>query len=419
MLAALPLTRESLTRFVTLADISVTTSNAPQIIGHFQMRRRLRLAAMAIAVPVTGLTNDPLYLVLAWCAVTLSSEVRLRAPVYRTTWLLGLAIAVAGSGFFLAQRPVTAARVAHLAILFLVTAAVFLAAKRQRSLYLGGTAMVLAAAFLTPGQPIPARFTEYSTPRPYARGWTDVEKVTKVAPPTCVWVNQMDDSCRYWRIDGSPIPQAAPYLIRTGGAPTRAPFIASPDKKAVVYVDYTNRRMTHQSETGAHPLTGPLTDAQVPTATFAGQSRYVALVRDGAQIIDTTTWASVTIPAVQRVHDLNEAGIVASTASHVMVVDHRGETLMRTPVESSKDSYNLRPDGKRLVVVGDAQSALDTYDVRTGKRLFHVVPHFGSDFLRVGLGWAEDGRFLVRTYNDDLVYAVDLATGAAERMKHG
>src|SRR5688500_14740547 len=81
LMAAMPVTRERLTRFAELTGLSVTETNARQIIDHFTDLRRWRLVALVLTVPLTGFTNDPLYLVLGWCAVSVFRDVRLPARV--------------------------------------------------------------------------------------------------------------------------------------------------------------------------------------------------------------------------------------------------------------------------------------------------------------------------------------------------
>ncbi|GIH91494.1 hypothetical protein ACFFMN_30415 [Planobispora siamensis] len=138
---------------------------------------------------------------------------------------------------------------------------------------------------------------------------------------------------------------------------------------------------------------------------------------DDAQVIGTTTWATMSIPGVRRVHDPNAGGIVATTASRVLVLDHRGETRMSLPIRKSgdgdpEDAYHLRPDGDRFVVIRGPEGRVETFDPATGERLHGVVPVFaGDDFLGAGLGWSEQGPFLVRSALNERVHFLELATG--------
>ncbi|ACZ85369.1 hypothetical protein [Streptosporangium roseum] len=453
--AAIPVTGERLTRFATLTDLSVTAANARQVIDHFAGLRRWRLIILTVAVPLACFTDDPFYLVLGWCAVSVFRDVRLPAPasrahdgarIYRGAWLLGLGGAVVAGVHLLTDQGATPARVAHAAIVIVVAAAVPLAARnltarpapeasddtawaepaiRQwstRTLYLSGTAIVLSGALLTPGQPPQRELPEYSMPKSFPERMAVFTTVNKYKRPTCPWFDQIDDPCRSWLVNGEPFPQAAPYVIRKGGAPQRAPFARSPDKKAVIYLDRRDRRMVYQDTEGIHHLTGRLADTEVPTPAFAGQNRYVVLSKDGTQITDTTTWTTVSIPGVRQVHDLNESGIVATTAFQVLVLDHRGKTRMSLPLRKIKDApedtYHLRPDGRRLVVIRGHEMRVETFAPETGRRVSSVVPVFpGDDFLDLGLGWSEQGPFLVRGYTSERVYYLDLATGKLRRRE--
>ncbi|MFE3455554.1 hypothetical protein ACFXJ8_42240 [Nonomuraea sp. NPDC059194] len=174
--------------------------------------------------------------------------------------------------------------------------------------------------------------------------------------------------------------------------------------------------MVYQDARGVHHLTGRLADTAVPTPIFAGQSRYVALHQNGVQITDTKTWATVSIPGAQQLHDLNKGGIVVTTATEMLVLDHLGKTRMRLPKDAADDTYHLRPDGRRLVVIRGRETRVETFDLKNGKRVSSVTPTFpGDDFLEVGLGWSKQGAFLVRGYESERVYSLDLATGKLRR----
>jgi hypothetical protein len=53
------------------------------------------------------------------------------------------------------------------------------------------------------------------------------QEIGEVKRPTCPWLDEMDAPCRYWRVDGEPFPQAAPYVVMKGGVPTAAPFLVA------------------------------------------------------------------------------------------------------------------------------------------------------------------------------------------------
>ncbi|MFI6594681.1 hypothetical protein ACIBHX_00450 [Nonomuraea sp. NPDC050536] len=71
------------------------------------------------------------------------------------------------------------------------------------------------------------------------------------------------------------------------------------------------------------------------------------------------------------------------------------------------------------MVVRNADERVDTYAVKTGKRLSSVALKFpGGEYLGTGLGWSKEGPFLVRGYLYDRVYYLDLTTGKLWRRKH-
>lgn len=456
LVAAAPVTRERLTRFAALTGLSVTAANARQVIGYFTGLRRRRLIALTLAVPLAGFTDDPFYLVLGWCAVSVFANVRFPArtshvhddaEIYRAAWLLGVGGAALACLYLLVTQGTTPARFAHAVIGLVVVAAVSRVARKPgagpapeewddtgraeqairrwsaRNLYLAGTAIVLSAALLTPGQPPRHELPEYSMPESFAEHSAEFTVVDEYKVPGCPWFDQLDDPCRYWLVNGKPFPQAATYVIRKGGAPQRAPFVRSPDDSAVVYLDRRTRRMTYQDARRIRHLTGNLADTEVPTPTFAGQNRYVALAKDGAQITDTKNWTTVSVPGVRKVHDLNRSGSVVTTASRVLVLDRRGKARMTLPYKKVRDdapddTYNLRSDGRRFVVIRGHDMRVETFDPRTGKRMFSVTPTFpGDDFIDVGLGWSKEGTFLVRGYDSGRVYHLDLETGRLWRRK--
>ncbi|MEV4835471.1 hypothetical protein AB0K05_13170 [Nonomuraea sp. NPDC049486] len=437
LVALAPVTRERLSRFAELTGLTVTSADARRIIDHFAERRRWRLITLVPAVPLVLLTDDPFYLVLGWCAVSVLCHARqpaLQTEIYRTTWQLSLAGSLAVCAYFVVDREFTAEVLARTTAVLAVALAVRHLTREPaprppagaspaelaighwstRSLYLAGTAIVLSGALLTPGQAPERILPEYTLPKSVPDGTAAFTTARKLTVPTCALNDLLDDPCQSWQVNGEPFPQAAPYISRKGKAPTKPPFARSQNRKAVVYLGRRDRRMVYQDAGNIRPLTGPLADAAVPTATFARQNRYVALVKEGARIIDTQTWTTVSIPGVRRVHDLSLAGIVATTPAGVLVLDHRGRTRMRLPARKLGknfvgDTYHLSPDGRRLVIVLGL-IRVETYDSNTGTRVSSVEPEFGDEYLAAGLGWTEKGRFLVRD-TSDRVHALDLTTG--------
>ncbi|NRQ37120.1 hypothetical protein HII36_35590 [Nonomuraea sp. NN258] len=427
--AFVPVTREQLTWFAATTGVTLTPANAALVVEHFVGLRRWRLISLAVAAPLTGFTDDLFYLVLGWCAPSVLRGLPFsvgerhgrRELIYRTAWRLALGAALASTGFTLVDQGVDGELLAHAAAVVIAATAVSgLAAKRNswtaRGCYLSGTAIVLCGALLVPIKAAPAELPEYTMPRPLYVGMAMFGEIERIAPPTCAWRYYADEPCRSWQVNGEPFPQAATYLIGKGGAPRAAPLRVSPDGKAVVYLDGRDRRMVRQDRDGIRPLTGRLADADVPTPTFAGQNRYVALSGDGAQIIDTKTWDTLRLPDVRQVHDLNASGIVASTGTDVIVFDAAGKRRMsltqRKIKDAPDDTYHLRADGRRFVVIRGHEMRVETYDPRTGARLSAVTPAFpGDDFLDVGLGWTKQGDFLVRGYDTERTYHLDLTTG--------
>ncbi|MEU4830316.1 hypothetical protein [Streptosporangium sp. NPDC023615] len=457
ILAALvPVTRERLNRFTQLTGLFVTETNARLVVDHFSALRRWRLIALVAAVPLTIVTDDPFYLILGWCAVCVFRDVLPPAGAprahegvapYRGAWLLSVAGAVVAVGSSASEHGFTAARLAHVVVAVVVVVTVELAARAPgagpspgvpddvvraeravhgwsaRTLYLGGAAIVLSGALLTPAQPARPDLPEYSMPLSFPEERARFTTVDEYTGPTCAWIDQMDAPCRWWLVNEQPFPQAAPYVVGKGGAPRLAPFVPAPGKEAVVYLDRHERRMVYQDGEGVHDLTGVLADTEVPTPTFARQNRYVALSRNGARITDTRDWGTVSIPDARKVHDLNESGIVATTASRVLVLDHRGKERMSLPLrklgkDAPEDTYHLRRDGDRFVVIRGPEGRVETFDPETGERLSVVTPTFpGEDFLDVGLGWSKQGPFVVRGYASEREYYLDLTGGDLWRRK--
>ncbi|MGW3343562.1 hypothetical protein ACWDA3_09645 [Nonomuraea rubra] len=429
--AAMPVTRERLTRFASALGLSVTAANARQIVDHVTDLRRRRLICVAVAAPLSFWTGDPFYLVLGWCASYVFSDKRARlaaeVEIHRTTWLLTLGAATLAGGYRLINQGVTAALLIHAAAVIAVAVVMSRPARpyvahrepailraSARNAYSAASAIALSGALLAPG-PVPEReLPEYTTPVPLATHAATFDTVGEFKGPTCPWADQLDDPCRHWLVNGEPFPQAAPYVVGKGGAPVRAPFVRSPDKRAVVYLHRQERRLVHQKGDDVRPLTGALADSEVPEVTFAtGQSRQVALSGHDVRVLDLDDGTTRVIPGARQVHDFNSGGIVVETASRIVVLDRQGRERGGFPVKElgDADSYHLRRDGRRLVTFQLYEGLTETYDTRTGERLSSVVLDFpGDDSPDTALGWTKQGTFLVRGTADD-VYRVDLTTG--------
>ncbi|MEU5859802.1 hypothetical protein ABZ815_01410 [Nonomuraea sp. NPDC047529] len=444
--AALPLSRGRLDRFAALTGLTVTGSNARQVIDHFAGLRRWRLAAVVLAAPVAGLTADPFFLVLGWCAIPISRVVRPPAAhaIYRRAWLLAVCGSAVTGCYLLAVRGITPTRLVHAVIVVVVVTAISRAERNAgpempdetqsairrwsvRTGYLAGAATVLAGALVTPQQETPAEMPQYTLPRQFPeRQVASGEKIGKVKGPTCPWLDEMDDPCRYWLLDDVPFTQAAPYVVMKGGAPKAAPLLVSPDRRAVVYLDRTSRRMVHQITGNRHDLSGPLADADVPEVSISERGRYMALTKNGTRVIDTRSWSEITLPGALKVLQVNSAGTVVATASRLVAHDHRGKELLNIPLpELLLDSHTafLEPDGSRLVVISDSGSLVETYDLATRERIHRVRPRLpDGDPIERGVGWSSKGPFQV--YRDAgpeerTDFYLDLATGTTRHIKNG
>ena len=70
------------------------------------------------------------------------------------------------------------------------------------------------------------------------------------------------------------------------------------------------------------------------------------------------------------------------------------------------------------MVIRQHEGRVETYDPETGEQVSSVIPELpGDDFIDIGLGWSEQGRFLLRGYESERVHHLDLATG--EILKRG
>ncbi|SEG40345.1 hypothetical protein SAMN05444920_102894 [Nonomuraea solani] len=441
--AAAPVTRERLNRFAKSNGLTITPDNARQVIDHVTGLRRWRLAALLVAAPLAGFTNDPFYLVLGWCVGFVLRDVRFplapfrisaEARVYRGAWLLTLGVAAVTGNILVADEGVTPAFLVHAAIVIVVAAAVPFSARNlgagassairdlsTRNVYLAASAIALSAALLVPGRaPLPET-PEYTMPRMGGEYAAEFQTADDIEAPTCPWMDQVDAPCRTWLVNENPFPQAAPYIVRTGGAPQHAPFVLSPDRKAVVYLHAKDRRLVYQNAEGTHPLTGRLPDTGLPTVTFTRQNRYLALAGDDVRIVDTKDWSTLPIPGARKVHDLSRNGIVATTDSEVLVLDHKGRermslTLRKFAEDALEDTYHLRPDGGLLVVIRARENQVDTYLPESGKRVARLTPKLGADdWLGSGLGWSKRGPFLIEIGDDERVHHLDLRTGSLWR----
>ncbi|MEU6722939.1 hypothetical protein ABZ917_04395 [Nonomuraea wenchangensis] len=443
--AAVPLSPGRLDRFVALTGLEVTGTNARQVIDHFAGLRRWRLATVVLAAPVAGLTADPFYLVLGWCAVPVFRVVRSSAAdaVYRRAWVLAVCASAITGCYLLMVQGITPTRLAHAAIVVVVVTAISYAVRNPgpeipdetesairrwsvRTRYLAGSATVLAGVLLAPWQAPPSEQPQYAMPRQFPAQQVSFQKIGEVERPTCPWIDEMDAPCRYWRVDGAPFPQAAPYVVMKGGAPTAAPFLVSPDRRSVVYLDRTSRRLVHQHAGTRHDLSGPLADADVPEVSVSERGRYVALAKNGTRVIDTRSRSEIVLPGALKVLEVNSAGVVATTASRLVAHDHRGKELLSIAIPSSlleSRTAFLKPDGSRLVVISDDGNLVETYDLTTRERIHRVRPRLpDGDPIESGTGWSGKGPFQVHrdvTEEERGDFFLDLATGKTRYVKNG
>ncbi|RSM98194.1 hypothetical protein DMB42_45140 [Nonomuraea sp. WAC 01424] len=281
---------------------------------------------------------------------------------------------------------------------------------------------MLAGVLVTPGRALPSEPPQYTMPREFPERQVSFEKIGEVKRPTCPWIDQMDDPCRYWLVDDEPFPQAAPYVVMKGGAPTAAPFVVSPDRRSVVYLDRASRRVVHQHGGNRRDLSGPLPDADVPEVSISERGRYVALTRNGTRVIDTGSRSGITLPGVLKVLEVSSPGVVVTTASGLIVYDRRGKERLNIAVPSllleSRTAF-LKPDGSRLVVISDDGDLVETYDLTTRERIHRVRPRLpDGDPVESGAGWSSKGRFQIRRdagAEERRDFFLDLATG---RTRH-
>ncbi|MER6575923.1 hypothetical protein [Nonomuraea sp. NPDC001023] len=443
--AAAPLGQGRLGRFVALTGLPAEETDARRVVGHLAGVRRWRLAAVVLAAPVAGLTADPFYLVVGWCAVSVFRVVRapVTEAVYRQAWLLAVFASAVTGCYLLAAQGITLTRLAHAVIVVAVIAAILYAERNAgpekadetesaigrwsvRARYSAGAAIVLAGVFLAPGRALPSESPQYTMPIRVEEQQVSFQEIGEVKRPTCPWIDELDAPCRYWLVDDVPFPQAAPYVVMKGGAPKAAPFVVSPDRRSVVYLDRTSRRMVHQNEANRHELGGPLADTDVPEVSISERGRYVALTRNGTRVIDTRAWSGITLPGVLKVLEVNSAGTVVRTASRLIAYDHRGKELLSTAIPDGllrSHTAFLKPDGSRLLIISDDGNLVETYDLTTGERIHRVRPRLpGGDPIDSGTGWSSKGPFQVRRDSGDgerKNFFLDLATGRTWHIKNG
>ncbi|MFI7691408.1 hypothetical protein ACIBQ6_20220 [Nonomuraea sp. NPDC049655] len=444
--AAVPLSQGRLDRFAVLTGLTVTSANGRRIVAYFAGLRRWRLVAVVLAAPVAGLTADPFYLVLGWCAVPVPGVVRPPAAdaLYRRAWLLAVCGSAVTGCYLLISRGLTSTRLAHAALVVAVVTVISRGERKARpeipdqtesairqwsvrTGYLAGIATVLAGALIAPRQEPASEPQQYTMPRQFPEQQASFRKIGKVKGPTCPWSDQMDDPCRYWLVDGDPFPQAAPYVLMKGGAPRAAPFVVSPDRRTAVYLDRTSRRMVHEHAGNRHDLSGRLADADVPEVSISDRGRYVALTKNGTRVIDTESWNEITLPGALQVLEVNSAGVVTTTDSRLVAHDHRGKELLNIAIRDVLlDSHTafLKPDRSRLVVISDYGELVETYDLATRKRIHRVRPRLpGGDAIEAGEGWSTKGPFQVLRENagagERRTFFLDLATGKTRYVKNG
>ncbi|MGW2145622.1 hypothetical protein ACWCOT_15045 [Nonomuraea bangladeshensis] len=443
--AAVPLSSGHLGRFATLTGLEVTSTNARQVADHLAGLRRWRLATVVLAAPVAGLTADPFYLVLGWCAVPVFRVVRSSSAdaAYHRAWVLAVCASAITGCYLLTTQGITPTRSAHAAVVVVVVAAISYARRNAgpempdetesairrwsvRTRYLAGSATVLAGVLLAPWQPLPTEPPQYTMPRQFPVQQVSFQEIDEVKRPTCPWLDEMDAPCRYWRVDGEPFPQAAPYVVMKGGAPTAAPFLVSPDRRSVVYLDRTSRRMAYQHAETRIDLSGPLADPDVPEVSISEHGRYVTLTKNDTRVIDTRSRSEIVLPGALKVLEVNSAGVVVTTASRLVAHDHHGKELLSIPIPSTLlESHTafLKPDGSRLVVISDGGDLVDTYDLATRKRIHRVRPRLpDGDLIESGTGWSGKGPFQIYRDADEEErrdFFLDLATGKTRYVKNG
>ncbi|MEU1720110.1 hypothetical protein [Nonomuraea sp. NPDC005692] len=436
--AAVPLSQGRLDRFAALTGLTVAGTNARRIITYFTGLRRWRLVAVVLAAPVAGLTADPFYLVLGWCVVPVFRVVR--SPdanaLYRRVWLLAVCGSAVTGCYLLLSRGITPTRLAHAVVVVAVVTAISYAERNAgpeipdetdsairrwsvRAGYLAGAATVLAGVLIVPRQALPSEVQQYTMPRQFPEQRASFQEIGEVKRPTCPWIDEMDDPCRYWLVDDMPFPQAAPYVVMKGGAPKAAPFVVSPDRRTAVYLDRTSRRMVYEHAGTRHDLSGRLADADVPEVSVSDRGRYVALARNGTRVIDTRSWSEITLPGALKVLQVNSAGVVVTTDSRLVAHDHGGKELLNIAIPDvllKSDTAFLKPDRSRLVVISEYGDLVETYDLTTRERIHRVRPRLpDGDSIESGKGWSTKGPFEVLRGNagteERRNFFLDLATG--------
>lgn len=178
-------------------------------------------------------------------------------------------------------------------------------------------------------------------------------------------------------------------------------------------------------------LTSPLADRDVPAVSISAMGRFVTLISTGTRVLDTRTGGAVELPGIVRVVDVGTGGIVGTTGPfadrqssgdpavmiQLAVFDHHGKERMRVPFDSSQNAW-LDRNGNKLLVMDYFGARALTYDVAAGKVRSDVRIRLPKgDSAEKGVGWTEDGRFVITRYGRDQDFFLDPATGATTRIE--
>jgi hypothetical protein len=219
--------------------------------------------------------------------------------------------------------------------------------------------------------------------------------------------------------------------IRVPGTNTPAPLLLSGDGQYAVYVDDATGRLIHTglASGSTHDLSGPLPGGSVPEPMISHDGRYVSLTTDtGTELVDTRAGTRIRMPGIRRVLGLGSGGLIGTTGRRALyaapdtelrTLGLDGEVRTRVPFDPTLRPL-VSPDGRVLTIV--PHDEVLTMDPRTGritgrKRL--AVPGYYS--VPLTLGWADDGRLLVRIEpkDDDQahLHLVDTATGTSTPLE--
>ncbi|WP_339730525.1 PQQ-binding-like beta-propeller repeat protein [uncultured Gimesia sp.] len=115
-------------------------------------------------------------------------------------------------------------------------------------------------------------------------------------------------------------------------------------------------------------------------------------------VVETPTWGTCSSPLIVENRLIVNPG--AKEASLVALNPQTGKTLWQTPgAEAGYGSLIVGKFGGRLQIVGHDAVSLGGWDIKTGQRLWTVVPEFTGDF-NVPTPLALDGKLLVTTENN-------------------